>query len=89
MAFLVRSRVVTDTDLAGYPENNFAGYRISGEMVNIELFFKIENILVFIKTYQHFWSLFKSYFILSEKVLKKVCSSVQQFYRISVYPVSK
>ena len=23
-------RVVPDTDLAGYPTNNFAGYRISG-----------------------------------------------------------
>ena len=30
--------------------------------------------LVFDKPYQHFWSLFPSYFILSEKVLKKVCS---------------
>ena len=23
-------RVVPDTDLAGYPDNNYAGYRISG-----------------------------------------------------------
>ena len=31
-------RVIPDTDLAGYPANNFAGYRISGEIVNIEFF---------------------------------------------------
>ena len=41
------SRVVPDTDLAGYPANNFAGYRItglvgyriSGKIVNIDIFF--------------------------------------------------
>ena len=27
-----KSRVVPDTDLAGYPANNFAGYRISGRI---------------------------------------------------------
>ena len=37
-------RVVPDTDLVnypvtGYPANNIAGYRISGEIVNIEFFF--------------------------------------------------
>ena len=26
-----KTRVATDTDLAGYPANNFAGYRISGQ----------------------------------------------------------
>ena len=40
------------------------------------------------KTYRHFWSLFHSYFILSEKILKKFSNSkfasfVQQFNRIS------
>ena len=36
--FVVRKfkRVVLDTDLTGYPANNFAGYRISGLIVNIE-----------------------------------------------------
>ena len=34
------SRVVPDTNLAGYPANNFAGYRISGQIVNIEFFLK-------------------------------------------------
>ena len=28
------SRVVLDTDLAGYPTNNFAGYRISSQPDN-------------------------------------------------------
>ena len=45
-------RVVPDTDLAGYPPNNFAGYQISGKIVNI-VFKKIN------KTYQHFWSVFQ------------------------------
>ena len=36
-------RVEPDTDLAGYPAagyltNNFVGYRISGQIVNIEIF---------------------------------------------------
>ena len=62
--WIVKGRVVQDTDpAAGYLANNFAGYRK-----------KIKKFLVFNKTYQHFWSLFHSYFILNEKVLKKVCS---------------
>ena len=41
MNFCVEYRLVPDTDLAGYPAAgyraiNFAGYRISGEIVNIE-----------------------------------------------------
>jgi len=37
---MVIGRVVPDTDLAGYPANNFAGYRISGDIVDIEFFFQ-------------------------------------------------
>ena len=33
------TRVVPDTDLAGYPANNLAGYRISGTIVDIASFF--------------------------------------------------
>ena len=59
-------RVVPDTDLAGYPaagyHNNFAGYRISGQVVNIEFKKKDIEIFIFNNTYQHFWSLFHSYF---------------------------
>ena len=32
------SRVLPDTDLAGYQANNFAGYRISGLIGNMEFF---------------------------------------------------
>ena len=39
--FCVLDRVVPDTDLAGYPANNFAGYRVSGLIVNIIFFFNI------------------------------------------------
>ena len=41
-------RVVPDTDLVGYPANNLAGKRISGLIVNIEIFSlnKIDKLLV-------------------------------------------
>ena len=55
---------------------------------------KILKNLVFNKPYQHLLSLSHSYFIPSEKVLKKVCHSkfasfVQQFNRISCYLASR
>ena len=40
--------------------------------------------LVFNKPYQHFWSLFHSYFIPSKKVLKKVCSFPVRFICLTV-----
>ena len=36
----VTIRVLLDTDSARYPANNFAGYRISGFIVNIEFILK-------------------------------------------------
>ena len=81
----VRVRVVPGTDLAGYPANNFAGYRISGKIINIR--FKKKN--VFHKNYQHFRSLFHSYFILSEKVLKKVCSFEVRIDSLTGYPANQ
>ena len=62
---MILTRVVPDTDLAIYPANDFAGYRISGLIVHTEFFLeKNYNFLIFNNTYQHFWSLFHSYFIL-------------------------
>ena len=40
-------RDVPDTDLAGYPANNFAGYRISGLIVNIDFFSSIFSSSIF------------------------------------------
>ena len=76
-------RVVSDTDLAryppaGYPANNFAGYRISSLAEYwIEIF-------SFQQTLPTFWSLFHSYFIPSERVLNKVCSFEVRFIFSSV-----
>ena len=44
------------------------------------------EIFSFQQTYQHFWSVFYSYFILSEKVLKKVCSLEFRIICLTVLP---
>ena len=41
------ARVVPDSDLAGYPANNFTGYRISGLIVNIDFFLKRAKFFVY------------------------------------------
>ena len=65
-------------DLAGYPANDFAGYRISGLIVNLDFFLK-QNI-------EFFRSLFYSNVMHIEKILKKVGLFEGRIICSTVYP---
>ena len=67
--FACKIRVVPDIRPIIFPDIRLnSKYRIFSQK-------KIKKCFVFNITYQHFLSLFHSYFILSEKVLKKVAYS--------------
>ena len=66
-------RVAPDTELAGYPTNFFGRISFIRPDIRLNSYYRIFLLKTFSinKTCLHFWSLFHSYFLHMEKVLKK------------------